>query len=67
MNRRDIKARGGKIIDFACCGEVVEQLWRLPDGSLWYGDDWYGDLRAQLVPITQETWDGRRQQDRSNA
>ena len=39
MKRIEAKKKGGKIIYSERHGEVTKQLWRLPDGSFWVGDD----------------------------
>lgn len=49
VSREEIKARGGKIVASIRRDGRREEMWRLPDGSLWSGDDWYKDSQARLV------------------
>lgn len=55
--RHSIIAAGGEIIANRRAGEVTEQVWRLPDGTLWYGDDWYGNGDAIVYLGTPDWYD----------
>jgi hypothetical protein len=51
-----VKAHGGQILEFSRAGEIVYQLWRLPDGSTWAGDDWYNDREALVRRVDEQEW-----------
>jgi hypothetical protein len=54
--RAEIKTRGGQVVARERRGEVVYQLWRLPDGSTWAGDDWYNDRLARVRRVDEQEW-----------
>lgn len=51
MTRFQIKQAGGKLIKSIRHGEVQSQTWRLPDGTLYSGDDWYSDVQAKVYKV----------------
>lgn len=50
VTRKQIKDKGAVVIAYQRHGEVTEQVWRLPDGTLYRGHDWYHDTHAIVYP-----------------
>lgn len=67
LTRADMKRFRGKIIDYTRRGEVTEQIWELPDGSQYRGDDWYNDVTAKVYCIRESKITTRCNETAKNA